>query len=94
MCIVRCRSKSLERRAVFLREESLVLYFLLPFDQFGMSCHFLQGEKTLFIIAQLDVLFDSRHSTNLERRAVFSRKTFFHLYCCRRSTNLERRAVY
>ena len=94
ICIVRCRSRSLERRAGFLREESLLLCFLLPLDQFGTSCHFPQGEKTLFIIAQLDVLFDSRHSTNLERRAVFSRKTFFHLYCCRRSTNLERRAVY
>ena len=58
ICIVRRRSTSLERRAVFLREESLLLYLLLPLDQFGTSCHFPQGGKTLFIIAQLDVLFD------------------------------------
>ena len=55
ICIVRCPSTSLEHRAVFLREESLLLYLLLPLDQFGTSCHFPQGGKTLFIIAQLDI---------------------------------------
>ena len=57
ICIVRCPSTSLERRAVFLREESLLLYLLLRLNQFGTLCHFPQG-KRLLIIAQLDVLFD------------------------------------
>ena len=35
-----------------------VLNCSLPLDEFGTSCHFHQGGKTLFIIAQLDVLFD------------------------------------
>ena len=41
------RSTSLERCAVFLREESLLLYLLLKLNQFGASCHFPQGENTL-----------------------------------------------
>ena len=50
--MVRCRSTSLERRAVFLREEEYclfisaeldILFDFPPLDEFGTSCRFPQG---------------------------------------------------
>ena len=76
ICIVRCRSTSLERRAVFLREEEYCLFIIAeldvlfdfpPLDEFGTSCCFLKGKYPSICIVY-------RRSTNLERRAVFLRK--------------------
>ena len=94
------RSTSLECRAVFLREGSLLFVLfvaarpvrnvvlfssrkkvfclnrLSPLDEFGTSCCFPRGGKTLFCLSSLNwtSCLTSRCSTNLERRAVFFRE--------------------
>ena len=77
ICIVRRRSTSLERRAVFLREEIDLCLFIIAqldvlldfplLDEFGTSCSFLKGKYSSICIVY-------RRSTNLERRAVFLRE--------------------
>ena len=46
----------------------------LPLDQFGTSCHFPQGGKTYLLSLNWTSCLTSRHSKNLERRAVFSKQ--------------------
>ena len=59
ICIIRCRSTSLERRAVFLREESLLFVLFVAARRIWNVVPFSSGRKYLFVyIAQLDVLFD------------------------------------
>ena len=78
ICIVRCRSTSLERCALFLGEESLLFEsFVAARRVWNVVLQFSFGRKyfvCLFIITDRTPCLIFRRSTNLERRAVFSRE--------------------
>ena len=54
---------------------------LSPFDEFGTLCRFLREERLCLSSLNWTSCLTSRHSTNLELRAVLSRDIFFYLYC-------------
>ena len=83
ICIVRCCSTSLERRAVFLGEESLLFESFVATRRVWNVVPFSSGRKNIVCLSALNwtSCLISRLSTNLERRAVSQGKIFFYLYC-------------
>ena len=78
ICIVRCRSTSLERRAVFLREESLLFVLFVAARRVWNVVPSSSGRKLTFVcLSSLNwtSCLTSRYSTNLESLAVFSRES-------------------
>ena len=83
ICIVRCCSTSLERRAVFLGEESLLFESFVATRRVWNVVPFSSGRKNIVCLSALNwtSCLISRLSTNLERGAVSQGKIFFYLYC-------------
>ena len=78
ICIVRGRSTSLECRAVFLREESLLFESFVAARRVWNFVPFSSGRKLTFVcLSSLNwtSCLTSRSSTNLERRVAFSRES-------------------
>ena len=75
-CIVRCRSTSLERRAIFLREESRLFVLFVAARPVWNVVLFSSGRKYFVCLSShiWTSCLISRRSTNLECRAVFSRE--------------------
>ena len=72
ICIVRYRSTSLERRAVFLGEESLLFESFVAARRVWNVVPFSQGGKTVCLSSlNWTSCLTSRRSTKLELRAVF-----------------------
>lgn len=68
---------------------------LSPFDEFGTLCRFLREERLcLFIITQLDVLFDFPPLDEFRTSCCFQGTYSSICIVYRRSTNLECRAVF
>ena len=97
ICIVRCRLTSLECRAVFLAEESLLFESFVAARRVWNVVPFSSGRKdfVLFIIAQLDVLFDFQLLDEFGTSCCFLKGKYSSICIVyRRSANLERRAVF